>query len=145
MPVTCAALHLLFHISAPASVSPLPSQQPASTSLLLGQRLSKGIILLFSTPLFLHPSVFFFLVLAHWRVRFASVRSRSQQGSLTLLKMSHLHRCHRTSSLTPSPTQNQFPPQTTTMCTPWDVASPTCGDSPRSCDISQISSHLVGI
>lgn len=77
MPVTCAALHLLLHISAPASVSPLPSQQPASTSLLLGQRLSKGIILLFPTPLFLHPSVFLFLFLLRFFLISASVSPAS--------------------------------------------------------------------
>lgn len=41
-----------------ARFQPSNTSQPASTSLLLRQRLSKGIILLFLTPLFLHPSVF---------------------------------------------------------------------------------------
>lgn len=49
----------------PASIP--ATSQPASTSLLLGQRLSKGIILLFPTPLSLHPSVFLFPSLAQVR------------------------------------------------------------------------------
>lgn len=49
----------------PASIP--ATSQPASTSLLLGQRLSKGIILLFPTPLFLHPSVILFPSLAQVR------------------------------------------------------------------------------
>lgn len=58
----CCSAPLFSYFSQPASIP--ATSQPAITSLLLGQQLSKGIILLFPTPLFLRPSLFLFLFLA---------------------------------------------------------------------------------
>lgn len=130
----------------PASIP--ASSQPAGTSLLLGQRLSKGIILLFPTPLFPSSVYFSFPFLAQVGPSLA----RPSPAPLPWRPSRHrwLQKSGRLSdTLTPTPQDkfinllqlpSRFLPQTTTARVPWDVTCPTCGERPHGCDTQHLQS-----